>query len=37
MRASVPGQFLTMPALAYDMYFPEVFGRSDRAKFLIEE
>jgi len=37
MRASVPGEFLTMPALAYEMYFPEVFGRSDGAKFVVEE
>ena len=37
MRASVPGEFLTMPALAYEMYFPEVFGRSDGGKFVVEE
>jgi uncharacterized protein YfaS (alpha-2-macroglobulin family) len=37
MRASVPGEFLTMPTLAYEMYFPEVFGRSDGVKFLVEE
>jgi uncharacterized protein YfaS (alpha-2-macroglobulin family) len=37
MRASVPGQFLTMPALAYEMYFPEVFGRSDGGRFVVEE
>jgi uncharacterized protein YfaS (alpha-2-macroglobulin family) len=37
MRASVPGQFLTMPALAYEMYFPEVFGRSDGARFVVGE
>jgi alpha-2-macroglobulin len=36
MRASVPGEFLTMPALAYEMYFPEVFGRSDGGKFAVE-
>jgi len=37
MRASVPGQFLTMPTLAYEMYFPEVWGRSDGTKFVVGE
>jgi uncharacterized protein YfaS (alpha-2-macroglobulin family) len=36
IRASVPGTFLTMPALAYEMYFPEVWGRSDGGTFTIE-
>lgn len=36
MRASVPGRFLVMPATAYEMYFPEVFGRSDGARFIVE-
>jgi uncharacterized protein YfaS (alpha-2-macroglobulin family) len=35
MRASVPGQFLVMPSVAYEMYFPEVFGRSDGGKFTV--
>jgi uncharacterized protein YfaS (alpha-2-macroglobulin family) len=35
MRASVPGQFLVMPTNAYEMYFPEVFGRSDGGKFTV--
>jgi uncharacterized protein YfaS (alpha-2-macroglobulin family) len=35
MRASVPGEFLVMPATASEMYFPEVFGRSDGAKFTV--
>jgi hypothetical protein len=35
MRASVPGEFLTMPSTAYEMYFPEVFGRSDGGKFTV--
>ena len=35
MRASVPGEFLVMPATAYEMYFPEVFGRSDGGKFTV--
>ena len=36
MRASVPGEFLVLPSTAYQMYFPEVFGRSDGARFTIE-
>jgi alpha-2-macroglobulin len=35
MRAGVPGAFLTMPATAYQMYVPEVFGRSDGGKFTV--
>jgi len=35
MRTSVPGEFLVMPANAYEMYFPEVFGRSDGGKFTV--
>jgi uncharacterized protein YfaS (alpha-2-macroglobulin family) len=36
MRASVPGEYFVMPSTAYEMYFPEVFGRSDGGKFTIE-
>jgi len=36
MRAGVPGEFFTMPTTAYEMYFPEVFGRSDGGKFTVE-
>jgi len=35
MRASLPGEFLAMPSHAYEMYFPEVFGRSDGGRFVI--
>ena len=35
MRASLPGEFLAMPAQAYEMYFPEVFGRSDGGRFTV--
>jgi len=35
MRASVPGEFLVMPTNTYEMYFPEVFGRSDGGKFTV--
>jgi uncharacterized protein YfaS (alpha-2-macroglobulin family) len=37
MRASLAGEFSAMPAQAYEMYFPEVFGRSDSARFVILE
>jgi uncharacterized protein YfaS (alpha-2-macroglobulin family) len=36
MRAGVPGEFYVLPATAYQMYFPEVFGRSDGGKFTVE-
>lgn len=36
IRAGVPGQFRAMPATAYQMYFPEVFGRSDGGTFAVE-
>lgn len=35
MRASLPGSFQVMPATAYEMYFPEVFGRSAGRRFEI--
>ena len=35
IRASVPGEYLTMPTLAYEMYFPEVWGRGSGGKFTI--
>jgi len=37
MRASVPGEFLVMPTTAYEMYFPETFGRSDGGRFIVLE
>ena len=36
MRAGVPGEFLVTPATAYEMYFPEVFGRSDGGRFVVK-
>jgi hypothetical protein len=36
MRAGVPGQFQVSPSIAYQMYFPETFGRSDGAKFTVD-
>lgn len=35
LRTSVPGQYLVMPAVAYEMYFPETFGRSGGAAFTV--
>jgi hypothetical protein len=35
MRASLPGQFQVLPAVAYQMYFPEVWGRSAGGEFVI--
>jgi len=37
IRASIAGRFLTMPTNAYEMYFPEVFGRSDGGIFTVSE
>ena len=37
IRASLPGQYGVIPAHAYEMYFPEVFGRSDGGAFAITE
>ena len=37
IRASIPGEFLLMPAVAYEMYFPETFGRSDGGRFIVLE
>jgi hypothetical protein len=37
MRASVPGTYNVIPTTAYEMYFPEVFGRSDGGVFRVVE
>jgi hypothetical protein len=37
MRASVPGTYNVIPTTAYQMYFPEVFGRSDGGTFTVSE
>jgi hypothetical protein len=37
MRASVPGTYHVIPGTAYQMYFPEVFGRSDGGTFTVNE
>ncbi|NLX10997.1 MAG: hypothetical protein GXY36_15210 [Chloroflexi bacterium] len=36
VRATVPGEFQTMPSHAYAFYFPEVFGRGAGTLFTIE-
>ncbi len=35
IRASLPGEYRVIPTNAYEMYFPEVFGRSDGGVFTI--
>jgi uncharacterized protein YfaS (alpha-2-macroglobulin family) len=37
IRASLPGEYSVIPTQAYQMYFPEVFGRSDGGVFTITE
>ena len=37
IRASLPGEYGVIPTHAYEMYFPEVFGRSDGGIFTIED
>lgn len=37
IRASLPGEYRVIPTNAYEMYFPEVFGRSDGALFKIAD
>jgi uncharacterized protein YfaS (alpha-2-macroglobulin family) len=35
IQAGLPGEYHVIPTNAYEMYFPEVFGRSDGAVFTI--
>ncbi len=35
MRASVPGVYNVLPATASEMYFPDVFGRSEGGQFTV--
>ena len=35
MRAGLPGEFRVIPSTAYEMYFPEVFGRGDGGLFKV--
>jgi hypothetical protein len=35
IQATLPGEFSVIPTSAYQMYFPEVFGRSDGATFTV--
>ena len=37
VRASLPGRYAVIPTHAQEMYFPEVFGRSDGNIFTISE
>lgn len=34
-RAAIPGTYQTLPAVGYQMYAPEVFGRSDGTRFVV--
>ncbi len=36
VRASIPGEFQTMPSHAYAFYFPEVFGRGAGTLFTVQ-
>ena len=36
IRATTAGEFRTIPTTAYEMYFPEVWGRSDGGLFTVE-
>ncbi|MCD6520759.1 MAG: alpha-2-macroglobulin, partial [Anaerolineae bacterium] len=37
VRCTIPGAFGVMPAVAYEMYSPDVFGRSEGLCFTVEE
>jgi hypothetical protein len=35
LRCTTPGEFMVLPATAYEMYMPDVFGRSDGSTFIV--
>ena len=37
IRASLPGEYLTLPPTASQMYFPEVWGRGAGSTFTVTE
>jgi uncharacterized protein YfaS (alpha-2-macroglobulin family) len=37
IRASLPGKFQTLPPTAYQMYFPEVWGRGTGSIFTVTQ
>jgi len=37
VRCTTPGEYLALPAEAYEMYFPDTFGRSESARMVIME
>jgi hypothetical protein len=37
VRATLPGEFLTLPPTGYQMYFPEVWGRGAGSTFTVTE
>jgi hypothetical protein len=36
-RATLPGSFNVIPAQSYEMYFPEVYGRTEGRIFIVKE
>ncbi len=36
-RATIPGDFQVLPGQAYPMYYPEVYGRGEGMRFVVEE
>jgi hypothetical protein len=37
MQTVIPGEYQVMPAVGYQSFFPDVFGRSDGMLFTITE
>jgi alpha-2-macroglobulin len=37
LQANIPGVYQVMPTVAYQQFFPEVFGRTDGLRFMITE
>jgi uncharacterized protein YfaS (alpha-2-macroglobulin family) len=37
VRATLPGEFLTLPPTGYQMYFPEVWGRGAGSTFTVTD
>ncbi|MCI0396839.1 MAG: Ig-like domain-containing protein [Chloroflexi bacterium] len=36
VRAAIPGQYQVIPPTAWELYFPEVYGRGEGALFIVE-
>ena len=35
-RATIPGDFQVLPGQSYPMYYPEVYGRGEGTRFVVE-